>query len=105
MKIGFVVNRVATEHAEYTTTRLAHTATRRGHETWLIGVDDFAHRPDGEVAARAWRAKGKDHDTPADFLDDVQADDREGEPVCVDGLDVLVMRNDPADDAVELTLR
>jgi glutathione synthase len=101
MKIGFVVNRVATEHPEYTTTRLAHAAVRRGHETWLIGVDDFAHRVDGAVAARAWRAKGKDHKTPADLLADVQADDRESEPMCVDALDVLVMRNDPADDAVE----
>ena len=101
MKIGFVVNRVATEHPEYTTTRLAHAAMRRDHETWLIGVDDFAHRADGAVAARAWRAKGKDHKEPADFLEDVQNDDRESEPVCVDDLDVLVMRNDPADDALE----
>jgi glutathione synthase len=31
----------------------------------------------------------------------VQADDRATEPICVDDLDVLVMRNDPADDAVE----
>jgi glutathione synthase len=101
MKIGFVVNRVATEHPQYTTTRLAHAAAGRGHDTWLIGVDDFAHRMDGSVAARAWRAKGKDHETPADYLEDVQADDREGEPICVDGLDVLMMRNDPADDVLE----
>ena len=53
MRIGFVVNSVATEKPEYTTTRLALAATRRGHETWLIGVDDFSHRPDGTVAAHA----------------------------------------------------
>ena len=35
MKIGFVVNDVATESAEYTTTRLALAATRHGHEAWL----------------------------------------------------------------------
>ena len=61
MKIGFVVNRVATEQPEYTTTRLALTSTRRGHDTWLIGVDDFSHRLDGSVAARARTAKGKKH--------------------------------------------
>ena len=61
MKIGFVVNAVATEHPAYTTTRLALAATRRGHDTWLIGVDDFSHRLDGSVAARAWAAKGSKH--------------------------------------------
>ena len=49
MKIGFVVNRVATEEPGYTTTRLAMAATRMGHEVWLMGVDDFAHDPDTDV--------------------------------------------------------
>ena len=101
MRIGFVVNGVATEHPEYTTTRLAHAAVRRGHDTWLIGVDDFSHRLDGSVAARAWCAKGKKHKTPAEYLEAVQADEREGEPISVDELDVVMMRNDPADDALE----
>ena len=100
MRIAFVVNGVATEHPEYTTTRLALAAARRGHDTWLVGVDDFSHQRDGSVAARAWAAKGKKHKTPAEYLESVQADERE-EPISVDDLDVLVMRNDPADDAVD----
>src|SRR6185503_6649394 len=35
MRLGFVVNDVATEEPQYTTTRLALAPTRRGHETWL----------------------------------------------------------------------
>jgi glutathione synthase len=101
VKIGFVVNRVATEKAEYTTTRLALAASRRGHDTWLMGVDDFSHRPDGSVAAHACAARGKKHKTPAAYLESVQADDRWVEPTSIDDLDVLIMRNDPADDAVE----
>ncbi len=101
MRIGFVVNRVATEHPQYTTTRLAMAATRRGHETWLIGVDDFTHRLDGSVAAHAWGTGGKKQRSLTAFLESVQADAREGDPVSVDDLDVLVMRNDPADDAVD----
>jgi glutathione synthase len=101
MKIGFVVNAVATEHPQYTTTRLALAASRRGHDTWLIGVDDFSHRLDGSVAARAWSAKGKKHKDTTAYLESVQADERSAEPISVDELDVLVMRNDPADDAVE----
>lgn len=101
MKVGFVVNAVATEQAAYTTTRLALAATQRGHDTWLMGVDDFSHRLDGSVAAHAWTARGNKHKTPAAYLESVQADERSTEPICVDDLDVLVMRNDPADDAVE----
>jgi glutathione synthase len=99
VRIGFVVNRVATEHPEYTTTRLARSATRRGHETWLIGVDDFAHRLDGSVAALARRARGDNAKSLAAFLARAQAE--QSEPISVDDLDVLVMRNDPAEDAVE----
>ena len=102
MRIGFVVNSVATEKPEYTTTRLALAATRRGHETWLIGVDDFAHRPDGTVAAHARAARGKKHQVvdalPRRACRPTTASD---EPISVDDLDVLVMRNDPADDIVE----
>lgn len=101
MKIGFVVNSVATEHAQYTTTRLALAATRRGHETWLMGVDDFSHRLDGSVAAHASRARGKKFANPAAYLARVQADGQPDGPITVDDLDVLVMRNDPADDIVE----
>jgi glutathione synthase len=101
MKIGFVVNSVATEHPEYTTTRLALAATRRGHETWLMGVDDFSHRVDGSVAARAKAASGKKVADVKAYLASVQSDDGTSDPINVDDLDVLVMRNDPADDAIE----
>ena len=47
MKIGFVVNDVATEKAGYTTTRLALTASQLGHEVGLIGLGDFNYLPDG----------------------------------------------------------
>ena len=49
MRIAFVVNSVETEQPAYTTTRLALAAARRGHETWLMGVDDFLHQLDGSV--------------------------------------------------------
>ena len=51
MKIGFVVNSVATEKPQYTTTRLAMTASTMGHETWFIGLEDFADEPDGSLSA------------------------------------------------------
>lgn len=100
MKIGFVVNSVATEHPEYTTTRLAMEANRRGHETWLMGVDDFSHRPDGSVAAYARTAQTKKPKSLETFLNSIQKDEPD-DAISVDDLDVLVMRNDPAEDVVE----
>ena len=37
MRIGFVINSVATEKPEYTTVRLALAAARKGHDTWMMG--------------------------------------------------------------------
>jgi glutathione synthase len=98
MKLGFVVNRVATEQPAYTTTRLAMTATRMGHEVWLMGVDDFAHDPDGSVTASARTAPAKNYRSLKTYLDKVQSDDAE-ERLVLDELDALMMRNDPAEDA------
>ena len=101
MRIGFVVNSVSTEQPQYTTVRLAKAAHHRGHETWLIGVDDFAHRSDGTVAAHARSAGGgRKPRSLADYLRRVQAGD-ETDTISVDELDVVVMRNDPAEDVVE----
>ena len=40
MKIAFLVNDVATEVSEYTTTRLAMAAAKREHEVWYAGLAD-----------------------------------------------------------------
>jgi glutathione synthase len=101
VKIGFVVNAVATEHAEYTTTRLAFAASRRGHETWLMGVGDLTQEPDGPVTAHAVAAAPKRHRSAAGYLTSLQAPDAMVERMCLDDLDVLMLRNDPADDQVE----
>jgi glutathione synthase len=101
MKIGFVVNSVATEKPEYTTVRLALAAAERGHEAWLIGVDCFSHRDDGTVAAHAHTAHSDEHSSLESFLDNVQDEEHGCEILPIDELDVLMMRNDPADDAVD----
>jgi glutathione synthase len=101
MRIGFVVNGVGTEKPEYTTVRLALASARRGHETWMMGVDDFTHRLDGTVAAHARSASPGKHGSLAEYLDSVQSARRKPKEICVDDLDVLLMRNDPADDMVD----
>ena len=101
MRIGFVVNEVATEKPQYTTVRLALAARRRGHEVWLMGVGDLSHADSGEVRARARGPLDKSYRSLKNFLGDIQSPETEPESVSVSELDVLMLRNDPAEDAAE----
>lgn len=100
MRIGFVVNNVATEKAQYTTTRLAMAASNRGHEVWLMGVGELAQDADGQAVAHASGPQSKAYRSLKAFLEDVQSDSNgKKERIIVDELDVLMLRNDPSDDA------
>ena len=101
MRIGFVINGIETEQAGYTTVRLALAASRMGHDVWLIGLEDFNHEPDGTVSALGRAAPGKKYRSREAYLEKVKGDEGVTERIEIDGLDVLMMRNDPADDAAE----
>lgn len=96
MKIGFVVNDVATEQGGYATTALALAAARMGHEAGLIGLGDFNYLPDGSLGALVRSGGGKNHRSHERYLDDVQAD--EGSLQQLGEFDVLMLRSDPASD-------
>ena len=101
MKIGFVVNDIATEEPAYTTTRLAMAATNRGHEAWLIGAGDMAFDPDHHVRARARSVQLQQDELQGDQeLPSRNSAGLKGrvERITVDHLDVLMLRNDPAAD-------
>jgi glutathione synthase len=100
MKIGFVVNDVDKEVPVYTTSHLALTAARRGNEHWLMGVGDLTYEADGSLSARGRRASG-DHRSVERYLEDLQGPDGVESQVRLDELDVVMLRNDPADDAVD----
>ena len=101
MRIGFVVNDVATEQAAYTTTRLAMTAVNMGHECCELGVGDFIYAPDGSICATVRRPAASHYDSLETFLEELQADDAASERISMDDLDVLLLRNDPAEDKRE----
>ncbi|MCB0168122.1 MAG: glutathione synthase [Anaerolineae bacterium] len=98
MRIGFVVNDVMTETPTYTTTRLGLAALQLGHEAWVMGVGDFIYNPDGTIGAWARSAPGKKYQSTKTYLAAVQDDEAKVERITVDDLDVLMLRNDPADD-------
>jgi glutathione synthase len=101
MKIGFVVNDIKTEEPAYTTTRLAMTAVNLGHKSYTFGVGDFMYAADGSVHARARSTNGKMHKSLERFLKILQSDDAKSETICLDDLDVLLLRNDPSTDATD----
>lgn len=98
MKIGFVVNNVATEKPTYTTNRLALAAKELGHEAWFMGVGDFSYKPDGSLATTACTANGKRYRSLKRHLADIQKPDVE-QRIDLEEFDVIMLRNDPADDA------
>jgi glutathione synthase len=100
MRIGFVVNDVQTEEAGYTTTRLAMAAINRAHEAWHIGAGDLAMDPDGCVRARARTVTKTSYKSNKAFLAELQGPKARVERVTVNDLDVLLLRNDPAEDRI-----
>lgn len=96
MKIGFVVNEVATEKANYTTTHLALAAQKRGHEVFYIEIAGFALDSDEMVHAHAIRPQGTQYDSAKAFQAAIASEDAIRERITVDTLDILLLRNDPA---------
>ncbi len=98
MRIGFVVNDIATEKPGYTTVRLAMAAINLGHEAWLIGAGDFAYDADENIRARARSGSKTKYKSSETFLADVQSKKAKKERITVDDLDVLMLRSDPSED-------
>jgi glutathione synthase len=101
MKIGFLVNDIQTELPSFTTTRLALAATNRGHEVWMIGVGDLAYDSDERIRARARRVHKHKYKSLATYLAELQGGKAIRGRITADDLDVLMLRNDPAADAVQ----
>ena len=100
MRIGFVVNDVASEEGGFTTIRLATEAVNRGHTAWLMGVGDLAYDTDEKVHARATSVPKEKYKTSQAFLADLHGKSAVRERITVDDLDVLMLRNVPSDDFI-----
>lgn len=100
MRIGFVVNDVMTEEPGYTTTRMAMAARQMGHDIYVLGVGDLGYDADERIRGLAATVPKRVYKNGAAFLKDLQRPVSKRERVTVDDLDVLMLRNDPAPDAV-----
>jgi glutathione synthase len=100
MRIGFVVNDIATEEPNYTTTRLAMTALQMGHEAWTLGVGDFAYDPDQSISTRARTVPKTRYSSGDTYLRELRGDAAKQERLSISDFDVILLRNDPAVDAL-----
>jgi glutathione synthase len=98
IKLGFVVNDMATEKDNYTTIRLARTAANRGHEVAIIGLGGFIYDANGTVRAKAHVPRDSDYADDAALLAELQGDDADVHRISVEELDVLMLRSDPAEE-------
>lgn len=98
MKLGFVINDIATEKDNYTTLRLARRALRDGHEVAMIGLDGFVYTSDESMCGLAHRPSREEYADDAELLADLAQPDRERESIAIAELDVLLLRSDPADE-------
>ncbi|MQP77574.1 glutathione synthase [Stenotrophomonas sp. MYb238] len=99
MMIAFFVNAMEDEYLHYTTTVLAHEASRRGHDVCYVTPDDFVldHDDGLKVHARILKA-GPPRRSMEKFFAEVQAIART-KRIDMRDIDVLMLRNDPSRDA------
>ena len=101
IRIGFVVNDVETEGQGYTTVRLAVAARRMGHEIEMINVGDLAYDADEKIRAPGYSVPKQVYKNGASFLKDLRKQSATQEKVTLNDFDVIMLRNDPAEDAVK----
>ena len=101
ISVGFVVNDVMTEEPGYTTIRLAMCANQMGHKVYLMGVGDLAYDVDEKICADARTVPRRVYKNGKSFLRDLHGKNAIKERVTLDDLDAVMLRNDPAQDAVK----
>lgn len=99
MRIAFFVNDLASEFPNYATTMLAWQARQRGHEVFYVTPDDWLLDADESLQAHMRavpKGKSKDH---REFFAVLRSAQTKQVKTDTSGIDVLLLRNDPANDA------
>jgi len=98
MRIALFVNDIMTQEVGFTNSRLAMAAINRGHEAWVINADAFKYDRDDRIKALAKHAPKKQYKSAAGYLTDLKSKKAITEEICVDDLDILLLRSDPSQD-------
>ncbi|MBN2404482.1 MAG: glutathione synthase [Coriobacteriia bacterium] len=101
MRIGLMVNDIATEEPGYSTTRIALSAINRGHEAWVMSAGDFAYDPDEKIRARARHAPNEKYKSGSTYLAGLRGPKAKVKRITIDDLDVLMLRSNPAEEGTK----
>ncbi|MGH6858886.1 MAG: glutathione synthetase [Phyllobacterium sp.] len=101
MRIAFFVNSIEAETPHYTTTLLALAALRRGHEIHYLTPGDFVLRADNSLMVCATVLPAANYKKLETFHKDLQSAKTTVKTIDVREIDIIVLRNDPSQDAVE----
>lgn len=99
MRIAFSVNAIKDEYPRFTTTVFALAALRRGHEVCYITPGGFVLRPDDTLHVSVLNLPKKSFKKVETLHMALQSDAATRETIDVTKIDVLMLRNDPSQDA------
>ncbi len=98
MNIVMVLNSVFQEKMPSSTIELAYKAHSMGHEVWLTDVASFAYYPDASLHIRGVKAKKEKFSSSWEYYAHICSQDSLKEQIDMSGIDILMLRNDPAQD-------
>jgi glutathione synthase len=101
MRIAFFVNSIEGETANYSTTHLALSALNRGHDICYLTPGDFVLRADDSLAVRALTLPSTKYKKAETLFKDLQGKETLVQSMDVSEIDVLLLRNDPSEDAAD----
>ena len=101
MRIAFFVNSIEGETANYSTTHLALAALNRGHDICYLTPGDFVLRPDDSLVVRVVTLPASNYKKAETLFKDLQGKETRIETMDVGEIDVLMLRNDPSEDAAD----
>lgn len=99
MRIAFFVNSIKDEYPHFTTTVFALAASARGHDVCYVTPSDFVLRPDDTLHACVRNLPGKSFQKVETLHKALQSEDSARETIDITEIDVLMLRNDPSQDA------
>ncbi|APY00250.1 glutathione synthetase [Lacinutrix venerupis] len=99
MKIAFIINDHDTEKPNYTTPGLGYAAYKRGHDVYFIGVGELSYASKGHLSVRCKTISEKKFNSQETYFKAVQKE--KFTRITSEDLDVLFLRNNPADEINE----
>lgn len=99
MKIAFIINDHTTEKPNYTTPALGYAAYKRDHDVYFIGVGELSYASQGHLSVRCKTIKDHKFNSQETYFKALQ--NESFTKISSKDLDVLFLRNNPADEINE----